>query len=243
MNQKRFVNILLIVLVVILAGTVGYLTLVNKALQPTPNINPSPTSTPPSTTTNTQIIPPTSTKKPDTGKLKKPSTGGALGIPTIIISDTAIANVTVLSKQKGESVWEVRIDNIQNYTRQKTSRVPVLQEGSKVFVNVNENGVQDRLEYNPCPDGLTALGGPKNPEDRGTPQPLEENKQYIADLSISSDYDSFCKNLLNSSGFPGCGGEPLWGGNILTIESRLVDPICVNNTNVEVNPPGSIISH
>ncbi len=42
MNQKGFVNILLIMLVVILTGTVGYLTLVNKSQQPTPTTAPKP---------------------------------------------------------------------------------------------------------------------------------------------------------------------------------------------------------
>ena len=72
MSQKGFVNILLIVLIVILAGTVGYLTLVNKSSQLTPIMTTTPTSTPKSsstptssaTTINTQTLPPTSTKKP-----------------------------------------------------------------------------------------------------------------------------------------------------------------------------------
>ena len=46
MNQKGFANILLIVLAVVLAGTVGYFTLANKSTQPTPIINPTPTPTP-----------------------------------------------------------------------------------------------------------------------------------------------------------------------------------------------------
>lgn len=57
MNQKGFANIVLIVLVVILAGAVGYLTLVKKSSTPTSETQPtnnSPTQqTPPASTTQT----------------------------------------------------------------------------------------------------------------------------------------------------------------------------------------------
>ncbi|MEK7575946.1 MAG: hypothetical protein AAB491_02595 [Patescibacteria group bacterium] len=45
MNQKGYVNIILVVLVVILAGVVGYLTLVKKSAQPTEIPTPSPIPT------------------------------------------------------------------------------------------------------------------------------------------------------------------------------------------------------
>lgn len=50
MNQKGFVNILLTVLVVVLAGTVGYLTLVKKQPQPSTQLTPTPTGTAPTPT-------------------------------------------------------------------------------------------------------------------------------------------------------------------------------------------------
>jgi hypothetical protein len=58
MNQKGYVNIILIVLVVILAGVVGYLTLIKKPTSPA-----SPNQTPP-TNTPTQQTPPITSPKP-----------------------------------------------------------------------------------------------------------------------------------------------------------------------------------
>lgn len=56
MKQKGFINIVLIILVIILAGTVGYLTLIKKStpllpipISPTPTLpvpNPKPNPTP-----------------------------------------------------------------------------------------------------------------------------------------------------------------------------------------------------
>lgn len=42
-NQKGFVNIILILVIVVLAGTVGYFTIVKKSGPPTPQISPIPT--------------------------------------------------------------------------------------------------------------------------------------------------------------------------------------------------------
>ena len=58
MNQKGYVNIILIVLVVILAGVVGYLTLIKK---PTP---PATTNQTPPTNTPTQQTPPITSPEP-----------------------------------------------------------------------------------------------------------------------------------------------------------------------------------
>jgi hypothetical protein len=71
MNQKGFTNIILIVLVVILAGVVGYLTLIKKPTVPPTTNRVSPTSTPieqtPSITSPTpQTALPTSTPKDET---------------------------------------------------------------------------------------------------------------------------------------------------------------------------------
>lgn len=70
MNQKGFINILLIVLVVVLAGVAGYFTLSNRSIaptptplvgeQPTPSPSPTPTTPPKPTPTSTQTTPKTS---------------------------------------------------------------------------------------------------------------------------------------------------------------------------------------
>jgi len=49
MNQKRFVNIILVVLIVVFVGVVGYLTLVKKPEAPTTTNQPQPTTTIPIT--------------------------------------------------------------------------------------------------------------------------------------------------------------------------------------------------
>ncbi|TSC78333.1 MAG: hypothetical protein G01um101433_274 [Parcubacteria group bacterium Gr01-1014_33] len=46
LNQKGFINIALVILVVILAGAAGYLTLIKKSPQPTPIPSPMPTPSP-----------------------------------------------------------------------------------------------------------------------------------------------------------------------------------------------------
>jgi len=58
MNQKGYVNIILIVLVVILAGVVGYLTLIKKPTSPATTNQTPPTNTP------TQQTPPITSPEP-----------------------------------------------------------------------------------------------------------------------------------------------------------------------------------
>jgi len=74
MNQRGYINIILIILVVILTGVVGYLTLVKKQAPPTTNqIPPTNTSTEqtqPTTSPTPEVTSPTSTPKDETTNWK-----------------------------------------------------------------------------------------------------------------------------------------------------------------------------
>ena len=69
-NQKGFANIALIIFLVILAGTVGFLALNQRSSIPTPTPSPTPSPTP------VQIPPPTPT--PSSGSISVPENNTAL---------------------------------------------------------------------------------------------------------------------------------------------------------------------
>ncbi len=73
MNQKSFVNIILVVAIVILVGAVGYFAFVKKttpAEQPAPTLAPTQTKTPTSPTTTQQTLPTTTNNIPPRPNVK-----------------------------------------------------------------------------------------------------------------------------------------------------------------------------
>lgn len=102
MNQKGFANIALIILVAVLAGALGYITLVKKAPQPTPlsNLTDTPLPIPEPTTTSATIsttIPKTTSQTPDH-----------------LISTDQIIQMEKLMKKNEKS-----LDNLQAYRFEK----------------------------------------------------------------------------------------------------------------------------
>ena len=92
MNQKGFANIIFIALVVILAGAVGYLTLVKNSTSPAPVSGPAPSASPTSTSAPT----------PSSTLVLMPKSGGKT--PAHLISPDQIAQMETLMKKNGKSL-------------------------------------------------------------------------------------------------------------------------------------------
>ena len=127
MNQKGFVNIIVIIVVVIFVGVGGYFVVSQRTSLPMP--------TPSSTHTQTSIPTPTPPVSPSTEIPKsitppaidtKPSSGGNLPF------DRVSAEVTVLSKI--DKKWHINIDKIRKYTRYPKATYPTLKVGDTIPV-------------------------------------------------------------------------------------------------------------
>ncbi|HEY4503440.1 MAG TPA: hypothetical protein VJC14_03355 [Candidatus Paceibacterota bacterium] len=142
MNQKGFVNILLIVFIIVLAGAGGYFALNNRSATPTPTPpileqpTPSPTPTPTPNPSPTPKPSPTPTPTPIT-----PKTGDIEEIQTLLNKEAWVRVIVML---KGNEFTAP--DFISDDTKKK-SEVQKIQSAVLITLTQNDFQVSSQFQF------------------------------------------------------------------------------------------------
>ena len=151
MNQKGFANIILLVLMVVLVGAVGYLTLVNKPLQPTSL--PTPTLTSTSTPSPTPAPTITPTPRPSPTPVPTISKTGDIEEIQTLLNKEAWVRVIVMLKGNEFTAPEFR-DDVK-----KKSEVQKIQNAVLVTLTKNDFQVSSQFQFSLGFVGMTSKSG------------------------------------------------------------------------------------
>ena len=238
MNQKGFVNLVVIgIVLAVVLGVGGYFVLVRKPATPSetqqPIIPPSDTTVtptpppdtsikttpPPSGTTKTTVKLPTSPSKLDIGSPAPPA-------------DQALAEITVAAESDGQ--WRVRIDKIRDYiaypyNTNPPSTNPQFRVGDTISIRFN--GWLDTFESSGpvCPPGY--LKSPKPGQAGSTTQPPSVKSQ--PQITVGKQYLSKLEGCFLQTNCQTTG----WSGWLYNPSPTVVEYECVQGS---TTPPPSV---
>lgn len=161
MNQKGFANIILVVVIVVLVGAVGYFVFVKKSepVSEQPLNNSQNTQLPSSPTSNntskSQIPTPATPVEPKGGGPTDRSplpegTAATIDKKSLVSSS---GNVTISGKANGVSVLGIVVNDINGY-RVFTNLDPVQVVNGQWSVNISNNNILATAPPRPFPDGV-----------------------------------------------------------------------------------------